>query len=138
MDDDVLFKDPLIIPTPGEEGDIITAPVAQVLHCLWEGETARETILIKTGNFLYLIVHAPEVDRTDIRGELVSDGEIGVEPDGADFDNLAAQVNRKMVKDFGFGTHGLVPFQIQNDKVHKRTPLKTVVEMRRQYITQWV
>ena len=83
-------------------------------------------------------MHAPEVDRTDIRGELVSDGEIGVEPDGADFDNLAAQVNRKMVKDFGFGTHGLVPFQIQNDKVHKRTPLKTVVEMRRQYITQWV
>ena len=100
MNYDVLFENPLVVPTPGKKGNVITAPVSKLAHGFRKTEPTGKTVFVKTGNLLDFIVHPAEVYRTNINGKLFTDREIRVKSNSSDFYNFTAQMNRQVVEYF--------------------------------------
>ena len=120
VDDDVLFHDAAVVAAPGQKGDVLAAPGAKGVHRVGEGESLRQTFFIKTGELFHLVVHTLEVGRLDIDREFLAQCHVVVQLDGADLDDLTAQMDRQLVEYGRFGAHGLVPLQIHHDIVHKK------------------
>ena len=78
-----------------------------------------QAILVKASDLLHLIVHATEVNRLHIDGEFLSGLHVFIQFHRADLNDLAPQMDRKLIKDGGFGAHGLVPLQIHHNVIHR-------------------
>ena len=122
VDDDILFHNALVVAAPGNEGHIVPAPGAKALHRLGKGEAVGQPLLIKTGDLLHFIMHTPEVYGLYVHRKFLTRLHIFRELDRADLNNLAAQMDGQLVKNGGFGTHRLVPFQIHHNIVHSTCP----------------
>jgi hypothetical protein len=64
--DDILLHDPAVVVSPGYEDGVRTAPSPKILKNLGEAAPKAEALLVKTGEFLDLVVHSAEVDGLDI------------------------------------------------------------------------
>ena len=104
MNDDVLLHDALVVIAPGEEGDPLAAPGAELLKRLREGDAVGEPLLVEAGELFYFVVHALEV--------------YGL---GAYLDYLTPQVDWQPVENGGFGAHRLIPLQIHHYIIHRNT-----------------
>ena len=118
VDDDVLLEDALIVAAPGEERHIAPAPGAKLRQRLRKAHAGGQALAVEAGEFFDLVVHTLEVHGLDIDLKFFAGGHVLVELHRADLDDLAAQVNGQLVEYGGFGTHRLIPFQIQNDIFH--------------------
>ena len=118
VDDDVLLHDALVVNTPGQEGDVITAPLAELVQCVGEGNAVCQSFLVKACDLLYFIVNTSEKLRTYVDGEFFAGGHIGVQLDCTDFNDLAAQMDRKLVEHCGVRAHCLIPLQIHDNIIH--------------------
>ena len=61
---------------------------------------------------LFAASHGAELDG------LILCAEVLVELDGADLDDLPAEMDREFIEYGGFGAHGLIPLQVHHDIVH--------------------
>ena len=119
VDDDVLLQDPLVVAAPGQEGDPVAAPLPKAGQGFGKAHAVCKTVLIKAGDLLHLVVHAPEVNGLHIDGEFLGWLHVLIQLHGADLDDLAPQMDGQLIKDGGFGAHGLVPLQIHHNIIHK-------------------
>ncbi len=115
MDDEVLLHDAAVVVAPGHEDRVVAAPGGEALHGLREGETVGEAVVVEAGQLLDLVVHPAEPHGLYVALEFVAGGEVVPQTDGADLDDLAAQVDGEVVEYARFCAHGLVPFQVNDD-----------------------
>jgi hypothetical protein len=100
--DDILFHDPAVVVSPGYEDGVRTAPSPKILKNLGEAAPKAEALLVKTGEFLDLVVHSAEVDGLDIGLKFLRRNHFFVQFDGADLDDFTAQVDGKLIENGGF------------------------------------
>ena len=120
MDDDVLLHDALIVIAPSDEGDPVPAPCAELLERVGKGDAVSQTLLIKAGDLLDLIVHTAEVHGLDVDSKFLAGGHVLLELDRAYLDYLAAEVDRQLIEHGGLGAHRLIPFQIHHNIIHSK------------------
>ena len=79
-----------------------------------------QTLLIKAGDLLDLIVHTAEVHGLDVDSKFLAGGHVLIELDRAYLDYLAAEVDRQLIEHGGLGAHCLIPFQIHHNIIHSK------------------
>ena len=121
VNDDVLLHDALVVIAPGEEGDPLAAPGAELLKRLREGDAVGEPLLVEAGELFYFVVHALEVYGLDVYLKFLARGHVLVEANGAYLDYLTPQVDWQLVENGGFGAHRLIPLQIHHYIIHRNT-----------------
>ena len=82
-----------------------------------------QALLVKAGDLFDLVVHAAKVYRLYIDGELLTGFHVPGERDRADFNDLAAEMDRQFIEYGRLGTHRLIPFQIHHHVIHSNCPL---------------
>ena len=118
MQDDVFFHNAAIVISPGHKGAAVAAPGSKLFHGFRETESVFETFFIEAGQLFDFRMHFAEIHRPDIYLKFFSGAHIIRQLYSADLDDFAAQAERQMIEHGGFGTHRLIPFQIQYDVVH--------------------
>ena len=127
VDDDVLLHDALIVAAPCDEGHVIPTPGAKLLHRVGEGVSVAQALLVKAGDLFDLVVHAAKVHGLYVNGKLLAGLHVLGKLDRADLNDLAAEMDRQLIKYGGFGTHRLIPFQIHHHVIHSNYPLTVIV-----------
>ena len=123
VDDEVLLHDTAVVVAPRHERAVRSAPCEELLHGLGEGETVREAVVVEPGELFDLVVHLAEPNGLYVALEFLAGGEIVVQLDRADLDDLAPQMDGEAVEYGGFRAHGLVPLQVDDDMCHIWFPL---------------
>ena len=118
MDNDVLLHDALVVAAPGDEGHIVAAPGAKLLHGVGKGDALGQTLLVKAGDFFHLVVHTAEVHGLDVHGKFLARLHVLRQLDGADLDDLSPEMDGELVENGGLGAHCLIPLQIHHNVIH--------------------
>ena len=122
MDYDVLLHDALVVIAPGVEGAVLAAEFPEAREGLLEAAGVREPGVVDPRELLDLVVHLLEIHGLDVDLELLAGGPVVIQADGADLDDLAAQMDREPVEDGGFGAHRLVPFHVDDNVADRFSP----------------
>ena len=113
------IHDAPVVIAPGEEGNVLAAPLAELGESVLKGYAAGQPLGVEAGEFFHLIVHTLEIDGLHIRREFAGGPELIVQLHGADLDDLTPEVDGQLVENGGLGAHRLIPLQIDHHIVHK-------------------
>jgi len=107
-----------VVGPPGEEGEFLSAPSEELATGTGERDPLLQIGVFYMGQLGYAEMHTGVVFGRDHLLVGVGDLEGVVQLDGADLDDLAPQ--GVGVGDGAFGPHGLIPFQIHDNIIHRR------------------
>ena len=121
---EVFPEDADVVKAPGEEHRVFPAPAAEGFHGAGEADPlGPEAIFLDAGELTDPAIQVP----VDLGGnhnlEFIRRVPRRAEPDGADLDNLPPDGHRQHLLRRRRAGPGLIPFHIQDNKIHCNFPL---------------
>ena len=124
---EILPEDANVIEAPGQEHDVLAAPLPELLHRLRERHTLiSQAAFLDTGELADPAVQVPVIFGLDHYLEFVSHLLVLGHTNSADLDDLTADLHRQYLLGRGGTGPGLIPFHIHNNILHHKKPQKRV------------
>ena len=102
VDNNILLHNTAVVAAPGQKGDVLAAPLLKLLKGIGKAVPEGETLLVKAGELLDLIMHPFKINGPYIYRKFLGRLHVLRELDRADLNNLSPELYGELVEYGGF------------------------------------